>query len=68
VPGADTLTVIGDALLSRFKNTQPKPHDLYWFVGQLCIAQYHMDKKWYRGKVVGVSIKLNALLLCEKMW
>lgn len=52
---ADTLTVIGNALLSRFQNSQPKPHDLYWFVGQLCIAQYHSDKKWYRGKVVGVN-------------
>lgn len=52
---ADTLTVIGNALLSRFNNSQPKPHDLYWFVGQLCIAQYHADKKWYRGKVVRVN-------------
>jgi hypothetical protein len=52
---ADTLTVIGNALLSRFQNSQPKPHDLYWFVGQLCIAQYHSDKRWYRGKVVGVN-------------
>ncbi|XP_021928807.1 RING finger protein 17 isoform X3 [Zootermopsis nevadensis] len=52
---ADTLTVIGNALHSRFKNSQPKPHDQYWFPGQLCIVQYHSDKKWYRGKVVGVN-------------
>jgi hypothetical protein len=65
IPGADTLTVIGNALLSVFKNSSPKPHDLYWFVGQPCIAQYHTDKKLYRGKVVGVSIKLITLLQCN---
>jgi hypothetical protein len=62
IPGGDTLTVIGNALHSRFRDSQPKLHDLYWFPGQLCIAQYHADKKWYRGKVVEVSIKLNICL------
>ncbi|XP_069688826.1 RING finger protein 17 isoform X2 [Periplaneta americana] len=52
---ADTLTVIGNALHSRFKASQAKPHDLYWFPGQLCIVQYHSDKMWYRGKVVEVN-------------
>ncbi|PNF34127.1 hypothetical protein B7P43_G01154 [Cryptotermes secundus] len=51
----ETLRIIGNALCTRFNSSRPKPHDLYWFVGQLCIAQYHADKKWYRGKVVGVN-------------
>jgi hypothetical protein len=61
IPGDETLRIIGNALCARFNDSRPKPHDLYWFVGQLCIAQYHADKKWYRGKVVGVSIKLHIL-------
>ncbi|KAJ9579969.1 hypothetical protein L9F63_004352, partial [Diploptera punctata] len=52
---SDTLTIIGNALHSRFKKSEPKPHDQYWFPNQLCIAQYHTDKKWYRGKVMQVN-------------
>lgn len=51
----ETLRIIGNAFYLRFNSSRPKPHDLYWFVGQLCIAQYHADEKWYRGKVVGVN-------------
>ncbi|XP_049949115.1 uncharacterized protein LOC126457111 isoform X1 [Schistocerca serialis cubense] len=52
---SNTLTMIQNALQSRFGNSKPAPQDLYWFEGQLCIAKYHGDKKWYRGKV----LKLN---------
>ncbi|XP_066994116.1 RING finger protein 17 isoform X2 [Anabrus simplex] len=50
----ETLKVIQKALQSRLQNSQPKPHDLYWFAGQLCIAQY-LDKNWYRGRVIEVN-------------
>uniref|UniRef100_A0AAU7J8D4 Tudor domain-containing protein Tdr4 n=1 Tax=Locusta migratoria TaxID=7004 RepID=A0AAU7J8D4_LOCMI len=52
---SDTLTMIQNALQSRFTNSKPAPHDLFWFPGQVCIAKYHGDKKWYRGKVLQLN-------------
>ncbi|XP_063243683.1 RING finger protein 17 isoform X2 [Bacillus rossius redtenbacheri] len=51
----DTLTVISNGLNSRFANSKPKPCDSYWSPGQTCVALYHSDKKWYRGKVISIK-------------
>lgn len=29
--------------------------DTVWAAGDMCIVQYHANKKWYRGKVVKVE-------------
>lgn len=29
--------------------------DTEWAVGDPCIAQYHVNKKWYRGKIVEIQ-------------
>lgn len=50
-----TLEILEKALMSRYSNSKPSPSDMYWFPGQLCIAQFHRDLKWYRAKVLSVN-------------
>lgn len=63
VVGANVLDYIDSELQLYYKNE--KKHikkDKKWKKGDLCIAQYHHDKKWYRGKIVanlGDIVKVN---------
>ena len=58
-----TLDVMKNALTFCYGNSKPSPCDRYWFPGQLCIAQFHVDKMWYRGKVLSIRSdnSLNVL-------
>lgn len=56
-----TLDVLETALTSRYSNSKPSPSDMYWFPGQLCIVQFHLNLKWYRGKVISVNCKDNTV-------
>ncbi|XP_072153677.1 tudor domain-containing 6 [Bemisia tabaci] len=51
----DTLKQIEQALLVQYKNSKPQPQDMFWYAGQLCIAQYHSNGLWYRGKIIKVT-------------
>ncbi|XP_043795081.1 RING finger protein 17 isoform X2 [Apis laboriosa] len=46
-----------------YKNCPIESCDTVWAVGDLCIAQYHANKKWYRGKVV--EIRENNIIDVE---
>lgn len=43
-------------LNEEFSNSSPEPINYQWTVGQMVIVQYHLDKKWYRGTIIKVSI------------
>ncbi|XP_043290163.1 RING finger protein 17 isoform X2 [Venturia canescens] len=45
------LSYIERTLDEKYRNTVVTPPDLVWEEGDLCIAQYHSNKKWYRGQV-----------------
>lgn len=51
----NVLTVIASALELRYKDAPLLPVDLYWYPGQICVAVFYLDKKWYRGKVIEVK-------------
>lgn len=53
--GKDILNLLKKSFQLLFEGSSPKPHDLSWSKGQICIAYYECDKNWYRGKVVSVS-------------
>lgn len=55
--GQATLDLIQRALSTLFTGSVPKPHDLVWSKGQVCIAYYEVDGRWYRGKVTKVIYK-----------
>lgn len=51
----ETLNFIENELHTQYGIT---PHisssDLTWEKGDICIAEYHLNKKWYRGRVLQV--------------
>ncbi|XP_046594753.1 RING finger protein 17 [Neodiprion lecontei] len=47
-----TLAHIDAALQAHFKDSKPQACDMFWAPNDLCIAQYHVDKKWYRAQVL----------------
>uniref|UniRef100_A0A1B6D668 RING finger protein 17 n=1 Tax=Clastoptera arizonana TaxID=38151 RepID=A0A1B6D668_9HEMI len=49
------LQHISSVLKSKYRGTKPLPQDLFWFPDQLCIASYHVDNMWYRGKVLKIK-------------
>ena len=51
----DNLRIIGSVLDSKYSGSLPCPSDLQWTPGQVCIAQFSLDMKWYRGEVLRVS-------------
>ncbi|XP_076395863.1 tudor domain-containing protein qin isoform X2 [Megachile rotundata] len=52
---AEILRYIERKLEKLYTNCPIESHDTVWAAGDMCIAQYHTDKKWYRGKVVKVE-------------
>ena len=55
-PNQDTLRIIGNVLDSKFQGTSPRPVDKYWRLGDLAIARWDLDNKWYRASVMGVNL------------
>ncbi|XP_076287451.1 tudor domain-containing protein qin isoform X2 [Lasioglossum baleicum] len=51
---AGILANIEQKLEKLYKNCNLESCDTVWSVGDMCIAQYHDNKKWYRGKVVNI--------------
>lgn len=57
VEGHETLEFISAGLKSVYENSLPKPDDLNnWRPGQICIAFWRFDKKWYRARVKKVIL------------
>ena len=38
-------------LETKYTNSVPGPMDKDWMVGEACIANFDLEKKWYRGEV-----------------
>lgn len=49
-----TLKYIEETLGRMYNQPPIESCDSLWKVGDMCIAQYHPNKKWYRGKIVGI--------------
>ncbi|XP_015431060.1 PREDICTED: RING finger protein 17-like [Dufourea novaeangliae] len=49
-----TLHSIETKLQDLYNNCAVESCDIVWAAGDMCIAQYHANQKWYRGKVVKV--------------
>ncbi|XP_076379194.1 tudor domain-containing protein qin isoform X2 [Megalopta genalis] len=49
-----TLLEIENKLQKLYKNCEIESCDTAWAVGDICIAEYHANKKWYRGKVMKI--------------
>jgi hypothetical protein len=55
IPGnLDTLRIIRSVLLSKYAGSSHSQDDLHWTFSEACIAQFHRDKRWYRGMVLKV--------------
>ena len=55
IPGnQDTLRIIQSVLLSKYAGSSHSQDDLHWTSSEACIAQFHLDKRWYRGVVLKV--------------
>ncbi|KAJ8718994.1 hypothetical protein PYW07_016550 [Mythimna separata] len=50
-----TLDLIRKALDVRFKDPDPKAKFNKWSVGELCVALYYLDNRYYRGRIVSVN-------------
>jgi len=48
---ADVLHYIETELQTHYKNIKINK-EKQWKEGELCIAQYHHNQKWYRGRIV----------------
>ncbi|XP_052125381.1 uncharacterized protein LOC113209947 [Frankliniella occidentalis] len=49
------LRKITRRLHKKYRGSKPGPEDSFWLPNNLCVVQYHLDKKWYRGKVMKVN-------------
>ncbi|KAK3924009.1 Tudor domain-containing protein 1 [Frankliniella fusca] len=49
------LRKITKSLFKKFNGSRPTPEDSFWLPNNLCVAQYHLDKRWYRGKVLQIT-------------
>lgn len=54
----EALTNVSDKLMDKFSDSEPEPINFKWFEGQMVIARYHLDRKWYRGTIIEVSIEI----------
>ena len=59
---ADVLRLISLVLDAKYKGSRPRPTDKYWRPGDLCIAQWSEDRRWYRGEVLAVDLEGSNLL------
>lgn len=55
IQGDHVLRFIAKTLHAEYSTSKVQPYDLDWKVGELCIAQYHGNKKWYRAQVVRMT-------------
>ncbi|CAK9832570.1 RING finger protein 17 [Anthophora retusa] len=53
--GAKMLQHIETNLQKLYNNVTIESRDTIWIEGDMCIAQYYVNKKWYRGKVVKIQ-------------
>ncbi|KOC60697.1 RING finger protein 17 [Habropoda laboriosa] len=53
--GAETLQHIETNLQKLYNNSPIESCNTVWIEGDICIAQYHTNKKWYRGKVMKIQ-------------
>lgn len=60
-PDEATLNFIHEQLQTKYKNSLPQHNDLYWFPGQICVAQYHADYCWYRAQVIEVCVNFIVI-------
>ncbi|XP_076656102.1 tudor domain-containing protein qin [Halictus rubicundus] len=51
---SEILSNIERKLEKLYANCKVESCDTVWSIGDMCIAQYHGNKKWYRGKVVKI--------------
>ncbi|XP_058795207.1 RING finger protein 17 [Phymastichus coffea] len=51
----DIQEYIKKTLYKKYNNTPIRKYDTTWEVGDLCIANYHVDGMWYRAKVIHVK-------------
>ncbi|XP_026668019.1 RING finger protein 17 isoform X2 [Ceratina calcarata] len=49
-----SLKHIEEQLENLYERPPIESCDSLWNVGDLCIAQYHTDNKWYRGKIIEI--------------
>lgn len=40
----------------KFKDSQLTDKDLSWDIGYYVVAKFHLDKMWYRAKILDVSL------------
>merc|ERR1712179_706399 len=50
----DNLSIIGSVLENKYAGSLHSSCDLQWCVGEACIAQFSLDHRWYRGRVLQV--------------
>ena len=55
IPEQTTLDYIKFSLKEKYEGTEPQAHDLYWYEGQMCVAQFEMDLGWYHAIVSKVE-------------
>ena len=59
---ADVLRLISLVLNVKYQGSRPRPTDKYWRPGDLCIAQWSEDQRWYRGEVLAIDLEGEHLL------
>lgn len=58
-----TFDIIRNALNVRYQDPDPKAKYMKWSIGEPCIALYHYDNSFYRGRVVEVNeVTSNCLV------
>merc|ERR1719153_2031532 len=48
----DNLSIIGSVLENKYAGSLHSSCDLQWCIDEACIAQFSLDHRWYRGRVL----------------